>query len=98
MHERKTVLIGTYATLKCSWDYQGRLFWIRLVPGKLPEVLGKTFGSKPANNRIRITEEPGASFLRIVRAKISDTGYYYCMKYNNDLTFTKEIHLSVEGK
>lgn len=93
-----TVYSGQPVTLKCSWDYKGRLFWIRLVPGKLPVVLGKTFGSKTADHRIRITEETQASFLRIWRTITSDTGYYYCMIYYHELTFAKEIHLSVEGK
>lgn len=98
INERRTILSGMAVTLKCSWDYKGSLFWIRLVPGKLPEVLGKTFGSKTADSRIRITEETKASFLRIERAKMSDTGYYYCMKYNHELTFFQAMHLSVEGK
>lgn len=81
INERMTIVSGESVRLRCSWDYKGPLFWIRLVPGKLPEVLGKTFGSKTAGHRIRITEENQASFLRIARATISDSGYYYCITY-----------------
>lgn len=85
--------------LKCTWDYKGSLFWIRLVPGKFPVVLGKAFKKLTVDFRIRITEETGGSFLRIDGATIRDAGYYYCMKYNRELTFAKEMHLlSVEGK
>ncbi|XP_075868423.1 uncharacterized protein LOC142877757 isoform X2 [Nelusetta ayraudi] len=95
--ERMTFLSGQSVAMKCPWDYRESLFWIRIVPGKLHEVLGKAFGSKTADLRIRITEENGASFLRIDRAKINDAGYYYCMKYNRKLKFSKEIHLRLEG-
>lgn len=100
MIERMTILNGQSVALKCNWDYSGSLFWIRLVPGKLPEVLGKAFKKRsvPADFRMSITEETGASFLRIKGVTISDTGHYYCMKYNRELTFSKDIHLSVEGK
>lgn len=84
--------------MKCSWNYGGNLFWIRLVPGKLPEVLGKAFGSSTVDRRIKITEENKAILLHIVDAKTSDSGYYYCMKFSNELAFSKEIHLNVEGK
>lgn len=93
-----TILSGGSVTLRCAWDYKGSLFWIRFVPGTLPEVLGKTFGPDPIDQRIKITEESRASFLNIARTTTSDTGYYYCMKYSQKMIFSKEIHLSVNGK
>lgn len=96
--ETINVLSGESVVLRCSWDYKGSLFWIRLIPGKLPEVLGKAFGPKPTDQRIKITEESQAAFLRIARTTTSDTGYYYCMKYTHVVFFSKEIHLSVNGK
>lgn len=96
--ERITVVSGGPATLKCPWDYNGSLFWVRIIPGKLPEVLGKTFGPEPTNQRIKITEEIQGSFLRIARTATNDTGYYYCMNFlKNKIFFSKEIHLSVNG-
>lgn len=97
--ERMTFLSGQSVAMKCPWNYRESLFWIRIVPGTLHQVLGKAFGSKQtADLRIRITEENGASLLRINRVTINDVGYYYCLKYNRELTFSKEIHLRVEGK
>lgn len=97
--ERMTFLSGQSVAMKCPWNYRESLFWIRIVPGTLRQVLGKAFGSKQtADLRIRITEENGASLLRINRVTINDGGYYYCLKYNRELTFSKEIHLRVEGK
>lgn len=84
--------------LTCPRDNLGSLFWIRLVPGNLPEVLGRTFSFDSVDPRIKATEETLTFVLRINKAKRSDTGLYYCVKTRQKLTFLKGIDLRVKGK
>lgn len=84
-------------TLKCPCKSFQSVYWIRLIPGNLPEVLGKALNSMGVDSRIRTTDESGAFFLRIKKTKLSDTGVYFCMQMQKILTFLKGADLRVEG-
>ncbi len=80
------------------------LFWIRIVSGKWPEVLGGTFNFDydVVNKTPRITakQEPGAFILHISETKRSDSGLYYCMKKESllTMTFLKGALLKIKGR
>uniref|UniRef100_A0A672IR99 Immunoglobulin V-set domain-containing protein n=1 Tax=Salarias fasciatus TaxID=181472 RepID=A0A672IR99_SALFA len=71
-------------TLACShWTAVGGvLFWKKLVPGSLPEVLGATytFNHVAVHRRPRTEtkQEHGAFVLRIAQTELDDTAFYYC--------------------
>ncbi|XP_053284029.1 uncharacterized protein LOC128445409 isoform X1 [Pleuronectes platessa] len=96
--ESKTVPIGDHFTLTCIRRFEGTMWWIRVVPGMLPEVLGKTSGFVSVDPRITARKEPGNFDLYIAGAKQSDTAVYYCMKRHfENLTFLKGTDLRVQG-
>ncbi|XP_019113990.2 uncharacterized protein LOC109138418 [Larimichthys crocea] len=94
--ETTTVGVGEYVTLKCPCKSFQSMYWIRLIPGNLPEVLGKALNSKGVDSRIITTEESRTFVLRIKNTKLSDTGVYFCMQMQNILTFLKGADLKVE--
>ncbi|XP_022616068.1 signal-regulatory protein beta-2-like [Seriola dumerili] len=100
----KTVHVGEDVTLTCSRQNidVGTLFWIRLVAGNLPEVLGATytFASAYFNKTPRITakQEPGTFVLHITKTELSDTAFYYCEKHVElRTTFLNITFLRVKG-
>nr|XP_046261712.1 uncharacterized protein LOC124067950 isoform X5 [Scatophagus argus] len=95
--ETKTVGVGDNVKLTCTHENLGNLFWIRLVSGNLPEVLGKSFSFENVGSRIRTSEEPRTFVLRIKSVELSDAALYYCLKIRQKLSFLKGAHLSVEG-
>ncbi|XP_028446016.1 uncharacterized protein LOC114563361 [Perca flavescens] len=95
--ETRTVGVGGDVRLTCTRKSTGILFWIRLVSGEFPKVLGKTF-SFESDPRITATEEPGTFVLHITKARLSDTAVYYCMRiHQHNFTFLKGAVLRVEG-
>uniref|UniRef100_A0A3P9PI92 Ig-like domain-containing protein n=1 Tax=Poecilia reticulata TaxID=8081 RepID=A0A3P9PI92_POERE len=80
----KTVSVGEDVTLTCSRRHNssGFLFWMKVVAGNLPEVLGATytFDSNIANFTPHITtkQEPGTFLLHIKQTELKDTAFYYC--------------------
>ncbi|XP_074505771.1 signal-regulatory protein beta-2-like [Sebastes fasciatus] len=103
--ETKTVNVGDDVTLTCP--RQGvqsteTWFWVRLVSGNFPEVLGGTyiFDYEAVNKTPRFTAEqgPGTFLLHIHETKPSDTGVYYCIKVNQlKMTFLKGTFLRIKG-
>ncbi|XP_042372619.1 uncharacterized protein LOC121966608, partial [Plectropomus leopardus] len=94
--ETKTVGVGADVRLTCSRKLSGRIFWIRLVSGGFPKILGKTY-SIDSDSRITATEEPGIFALHIKDVKLSDTAVYLCMKiHKQNFTFLKGTDLRVE--
>uniref|UniRef100_A0A3Q1ET71 Ig-like domain-containing protein n=1 Tax=Acanthochromis polyacanthus TaxID=80966 RepID=A0A3Q1ET71_9TELE len=82
----KTVRVGEDVTLTCSRNKSGKvsyLFWIRLVSGNMPEILGKTYSfdydDKEVISRIKTKQEPGRFVLHITKTEQSDTAFYYCL-------------------
>uniref|UniRef100_A0A8D0AL95 Ig-like domain-containing protein n=1 Tax=Sander lucioperca TaxID=283035 RepID=A0A8D0AL95_SANLU len=95
--ETRTVGVGGDVRLTCTRKSTGSLFWIRLVSGEFPKVLGKTF-SFESDPRITATEEPGTFVLHIAKARLRDTAVYYCMQiHQQNFTFLKGADLRVEG-
>ncbi|XP_067454482.1 uncharacterized protein [Thunnus thynnus] len=98
IYETKTVGVGNYVKMTCPRKLAETLFWIKLVSENVPQVFGRVYGSED-DLRIRAIEEPGKFALRIKKAKLSDTGFYYCMRtLQQELTFLRGTHLKVEGR
>ncbi|XP_074505730.1 signal-regulatory protein beta-2-like [Sebastes fasciatus] len=103
--ETKTVGVGDDVTLTCprqESESQEILFWVRLVSGNFPELLGGTFifDYPGVNKTPRFTAEqgPGTFLLHIHETKPSDTGVYYCIKVNQlKMTFLKGTFLRIKG-
>ncbi|XP_076595886.1 signal-regulatory protein beta-2-like [Chaetodon auriga] len=103
----KTVGVGQSVTLSCTHQRSGdteTLFWIKLVPGKLPEIIGRaaSFDYDFVNEipHITFTKEPGRFNLSITETKLSDTAFYYCLKsllQRYKIMFLKGAFLRVEG-
>uniref|UniRef100_A0A3Q3AFG5 Ig-like domain-containing protein n=1 Tax=Kryptolebias marmoratus TaxID=37003 RepID=A0A3Q3AFG5_KRYMA len=80
----KTVDVGEDVTLTCSRrsNKSGSLFWIKLVPGNLPEVLGATYTFNHSivkeTLHFKLNHGPETFVLQIYQIKLSDTAFYYC--------------------
>uniref|UniRef100_A0A8C6UEN0 Ig-like domain-containing protein n=1 Tax=Neogobius melanostomus TaxID=47308 RepID=A0A8C6UEN0_9GOBI len=85
----KSFDVGQTVTLQCPRDSSETntlLFWIRLLPGNVPESLGGTpifndptsYG--PTLSPIKTKQEPGSFTLSLNEANLNDTGFYYCVK------------------
>lgn len=80
----KNVHLGEDVTLTCSRrsNLSGLLFWIRVVAGNLPEVLGATYtfdqGTVNETPRITTKQEAGTFVLHIIQTQLNDTAFYYC--------------------
>ncbi|KAM9375346.1 uncharacterized protein KZ484_007937 [Pholidichthys leucotaenia] len=97
MFETETVLVGEDVTLKCDLGSQGTLFWIKLVSGKIPEILGKSSGDRVTYRlSVKTDSKSKVLALSIIKAKLSDTAVYYCVKTEQrNLTFLKGTNLKV---
>uniref|UniRef100_A0A665WDL0 Ig-like domain-containing protein n=1 Tax=Echeneis naucrates TaxID=173247 RepID=A0A665WDL0_ECHNA len=103
--ETKTVVVGEDVKLTCprqTSDYSATLFWIRLVYGNLPEVLGGTysFDDYRVNKSPRSTakQKPGTFLLHFHKTEQSDTGLYYCIKVDDlEMKFLTGTFLRVKG-
>ncbi|XP_065815142.1 uncharacterized protein [Labrus bergylta] len=103
--ETKTVGVGDDVTLTCprnaSW-YSTQLFWLRLVSGDLPEVLGGTFSFEyddvHKTPRITAKQKSGTFVMIIDKAKVGDTGLYFCVKQEGiKMTVLKGTFLQIKG-
>uniref|UniRef100_A0A3Q1H5Y8 Ig-like domain-containing protein n=1 Tax=Anabas testudineus TaxID=64144 RepID=A0A3Q1H5Y8_ANATE len=101
--DTKTVDVGDDVTLKCTRQIsQEYLFWIRLVSGTFPEILGKTlssdYGGVDVTRHITAKQEPGEYVLNINKAQLTDTAVYYCVKVTIlNMSFLKGTFLRVKG-
>ncbi|XP_037636180.1 uncharacterized protein LOC119494399 isoform X3 [Sebastes umbrosus] len=103
--ETKTIGVGQNITLTCTRQTSWRttyLFWIRVVSGTFPEILGSTIAYDKEvveeTDRVTATQEPGAFVLHITKTQFSDTAVYYCIKViRSNMTFSKGIFLRVIG-
>uniref|UniRef100_A0A7N8XAS9 Uncharacterized LOC113144082 n=1 Tax=Mastacembelus armatus TaxID=205130 RepID=A0A7N8XAS9_9TELE len=94
--ETKTIHVGDDVNLTCPRESSGTLFWIRLVSGNFPKILGKTFDID-TDSRITASEEPRIFVLHITKAELSDTGVYYCLKTQQQtFIFLKGTELRVK--
>ncbi|XP_040903675.1 uncharacterized protein LOC121188155 [Toxotes jaculatrix] len=103
--DTKVVGVGDDVNLTCTHqklDANTRLFWIRLVSGNLPEILGGTFSFdyNDVNTTPRITAklEPGNFVLHISKTERNDTGVYYCITVALlDMKFLRGTFLRIKG-
>ncbi|XP_028272776.1 signal-regulatory protein beta-2-like [Parambassis ranga] len=103
--EAKTVDVGQSVTLTCPRKtslIQESLYWIRLISGSWPEVLGGTFtfnyDDVNKTPHVTTTQGPGTFILKIKKAELTDTGVYYCMKVDQlQMTFVTGSFLRVKG-
>ncbi|KAI3351529.1 hypothetical protein L3Q82_020380 [Scortum barcoo] len=104
--ETRTFGVGDDVTLMCTRQnvglYHENLFWIRLISGDLPEVLGGTFSFDfdGLNKTPHITTKQGNGkfLLQINKTKLSDTGVYYCFKVKQlEMTFLEGAFLRIKG-
>ncbi|XP_051275437.1 uncharacterized protein LOC127374305 isoform X1 [Dicentrarchus labrax] len=97
LFETKIVGVGDDLKLTCPRESSATSFWIRLVSGNLPEVLGRTFKTESADPSITVSGEAGTFVLQIKNVKRSDTGIYVCFKTQQKWIFLKTVDLRVEG-
>ncbi|XP_060905098.1 uncharacterized protein LOC132982563 [Labrus mixtus] len=103
--ETKTVGVGDDVTLTCPRDASlslSQLFWFRLISGDLPEVLGGTFSfdydDVHKTPRITAKQKPGLFVMIIDKAKVGDTGLYFCVKQERiNMTVLKGTFLQIKG-
>ncbi|XP_060935184.1 uncharacterized protein LOC133011475 [Limanda limanda] len=104
--ETKTVDVGDEVKLTCSrqkTNFGGKLFWIRLVYGNLPEFLGGThyFDNYSVVNKtphFTVKQEPGSFVLYINKAEPSDAGVYYCIEQKTlDMKLLIGTFLKIKG-
>ncbi|XP_031159119.1 signal-regulatory protein beta-2-like isoform X1 [Sander lucioperca] len=100
----KTVCVGEDVTLTCSRPsgLSGYLFWIRVVAGNFPEMLGATYtfdnGNVNKTPRITAKQEPGTFVLHITKTELSDTAFYYCEQVVElQTTFLNKTSLKVKA-
>uniref|UniRef100_A0A3Q2PA36 Ig-like domain-containing protein n=1 Tax=Fundulus heteroclitus TaxID=8078 RepID=A0A3Q2PA36_FUNHE len=72
------------------------------IPGYMPELLGKTFTFNDdlfnTNSRISTKQEPGSFVLRIAQTRLSDMGFYFCLKSQNvNVSFLNATFLRIKG-
>ncbi|XP_049442826.1 uncharacterized protein LOC125895073 [Epinephelus fuscoguttatus] len=102
--ETKTVGVGQSVTLTCPRNRLSlsSLFWIRLVSGTFPEILGATYavdlGVDVETRRITAKQGPGTFVLYITETRIRDTAVYYCIKVTQSkMTFLRGTFLRIKG-
>lgn len=97
--------VGEDVILTCTYNITKGIetyYWIKLG-GNVPEILGRAtsydYDDGKVIPRITTKQEPGRFFLNITKTKLSDTGFYYCLKSRcYSITFLKGIFLTVKGK
>uniref|UniRef100_A0A672ZQY9 Ig-like domain-containing protein n=1 Tax=Sphaeramia orbicularis TaxID=375764 RepID=A0A672ZQY9_9TELE len=105
--ETKTVGVGENVALTC--DRQNSLlasymFWIRLVSGEVPEILGSTLSldlglNSDVQHHFTAKQEPGAFVLYITKTQLTDTAAYYCIKTReHSMEFLSGTFLRIKGK
>ncbi|XP_029972993.1 uncharacterized protein LOC115406848 isoform X5 [Salarias fasciatus] len=103
--ETKSVAAQQHATLECPREKllnSDKLYWIRIISGHQPELLGRT--TVLDDERVHKTphfttkQENEIFILHIHQTQINDTGLYYCIRTSWDsITFLRGVFLNVEG-
>ncbi|XP_049899096.1 signal-regulatory protein beta-2-like [Epinephelus moara] len=102
--ETKTVGAGQNVTLTCPRNRLSlsSLFWIRLVSGTFPEILGGTIavdlGVDVETRRITAKQKPGTFVLHITETQLRDTAVYYCINVTQSkMMFLRGTFLRIKG-
>ncbi|KAM9740890.1 uncharacterized protein ACNS7B_012181 isoform 1-T1 [Menidia menidia] len=92
--ETKTNHVGSQVTLTCPRKSAGTFSWMRVNFGSTPEILGE---EQKIYNHITVKPEPGIFELRILQSKLSDTGFYFCIrKYHQKMELLTITYLRTE--
>lgn len=93
-----TETVGTTVTLKCPRTTGELLFWIRAVPGTLPELLGQLSNQEHDGPHFKTRPETRSFVLVIKKASETDTGLYLCTKKGKTWSFLMRVDLTIAGK
>lgn len=93
--ETMNVTVGQTVRLKCPRTTSATLSWIRLVPGTLPELLGKS-AEHTKDSHFTTKMESRLFVLAIKNPRVNDTGVYLCMTVKS--IFLKRVDLTVIGE
>lgn len=93
--ETKNVTVGQIVKLKCLRITSATLLWIRVIPGSLPELLGKS-SAHSKDSRFTTKMENRSFDLVIKNPRVDDTGVYFCMTVQS--VFLKRVDLTVVGE
>lgn len=93
--ETKNVTVEETVRLKCPRTTSATLSWIRVIPGTLPELLGKSSEHKK-DSHLTTTMESGSFDLVIKNPHVDDAGVYFCM--TGQSKFLKRVDLTVVGE
>uniref|UniRef100_A0A674NW17 Ig-like domain-containing protein n=1 Tax=Takifugu rubripes TaxID=31033 RepID=A0A674NW17_TAKRU len=93
--ETKNVTVGETVRLKCPRKTSALLSWIRVIPGTLPELLGKS-SHHTKDSHFTTKMESGSFDLVIKNPRVDDTGVYFCMTEKS--AFLKRVDLTVVGE
>lgn len=79
------------------------LFWMRLMSGRLPEILGATYtfdyDGVTKTPHFTAKQEPEKFLLHIHETQVNDTGFYYCVKVDMlTVTLVNATFLRIKGK
>uniref|UniRef100_A0A3P9LVT7 Ig-like domain-containing protein n=1 Tax=Oryzias latipes TaxID=8090 RepID=A0A3P9LVT7_ORYLA len=100
--EIKTVNAGEDVTLSYYNNHKDfrTFFWVKVVPGKMPEILGKGHKYDAGEKKIghsSTKQEEGKFIFQIAKAKPSDLAFYYCLTLvDYDIIFRKAVLLDVK--
>ncbi|XP_024138618.1 uncharacterized protein LOC112152990 [Oryzias melastigma] len=101
--EPKAANAGDDVTLSCYNESRefGTFFWIKVVPGKMPEIVGKGYTNYDKETKIghfTTKQDEGNCILQIAKAKPSDSAFYYCSKtIGFNILFMKAVFLEIKG-
>uniref|UniRef100_A0A3P9I3A8 Ig-like domain-containing protein n=1 Tax=Oryzias latipes TaxID=8090 RepID=A0A3P9I3A8_ORYLA len=100
--EIKTVNAGEDVTLSYYNNHKDfrTFFWIKVVPGKMPEISGNGHKYDAGETKIghfSTKQEEGKFIFQIAKAKPSDSAFYYCLTLvDYDIIFRKAVLLDVK--
>ncbi|XP_061582146.1 signal-regulatory protein beta-2-like [Cololabis saira] len=103
----KTVSVGQNVTLTCPREttslQQESLYWMRIVSGNQPEVLGATYVFDASDSisktpDVTAKQESQTFILHINETKLRDTGLYFCIKVHSlNMMILKGEFLRIKG-
>ncbi|XP_035983357.1 uncharacterized protein LOC105922661 isoform X4 [Fundulus heteroclitus] len=92
--QTKTIYVGDPVKLTCSRRDAGEFLWMRTSSGDSPDIFGK---HENMYSQVKVSLEPGIVVLQITKARINDSGLYFCQRvYKGNKSILNVTYLSVE--
>uniref|UniRef100_A0A3Q2P8D1 Ig-like domain-containing protein n=1 Tax=Fundulus heteroclitus TaxID=8078 RepID=A0A3Q2P8D1_FUNHE len=92
--QTKTIYVGDPVKLTCSRRDAGEFLWMRTSSGDSPDIFGK---HENMYSHVKVSLEPGIVVLQITKARINDSGLYFCQRvYKGNKSILTLTYLSVE--